>query len=251
MIDLQFFLVIFAEHLDDLLRGLGYTLLLTIMAAISGFTLSCFIALARFSRRRFRSVPAQIYIFCFRGTPLLVQLFLVYHGVAQYEFIRESFIWERFLMNAFWCSYIVLTLNTAAYMAQLLYGGLLSVPTGELEASRALGMSRFKRFYRISAPRALRITLPNYSNEVILLMKGSALASTITVTELTYVTRTLIGDTFKSIELYITAGILYVLISLIIARGFRLLERKLNPWQRLLHGKPIDKEKQFHRGIGV
>ncbi len=251
MIDIAFFGEIITEYSSDLICGAGYTLLLSGMAGISGFFLSAIIALARSSWRRFRSLPAQLYIFCFRSTPLLVQLFLVYHGLAQFEAIQDSFIWERFLKNAFWCSYVVLTLNTAAYMAQLLYGGLLSIPTGELEACRALGMSRFKRFYRIAAPRAFRIALPNYSNEVILLIKGSALASTITVTELTYVTRTLIGDTYKSIELYIVAGLLYVIISMVVAGAFQMLETKLMPWKRLRHGRKISKREQFYRGIGV
>ena len=124
------------------------------------------------------------YTFFFRGTPLLVQLFLFYYGLAQFEAVRESIFWP-YLREAYWCALLVFALNTGAYTTEILRGAIQAVPRGEVEAAQAIGMSRALMLRRITLPIAYRIALPAYSNEIILMLKGSALASTITLLDLT------------------------------------------------------------------
>lgn len=133
------------------------------------------IALMRLSKSRWLSVPAYGYVFFFRGTPLLLQLFLVYYGLSQFEFIRNSFLWS-FLRQAYWCAIITFAMHTAAYVAEIMRGAIQAVPKGHIEAARALGMSRILTFRRIVAPTAIRYGFPAYGNEVILMLKASALA---------------------------------------------------------------------------
>jgi len=167
------------------------------------------------------------HIYFFRGTPLLVQIYLVYYGSGQFEAIRASFLWP-YLSEAYWCAIIAFTLNTSAYTAEILRGALQSVPRGEVEAAEAVGMPPGLIWRRIRLPRAFRIALPAYSNEVILMLKGSALASTITLMDLTGVARTIIARTYTPMELFLAAGLLYVLLTFFILAGFRVLERRLN-----------------------
>ena len=166
------------------------------------------------------------YIFFLRGTPLLVQLFLVYYGLAQFEAVRQSAFWPV-LRDPYWCAVITLTLHTAAYIAEILRGAIQAIPPGEIEAARALGMSRGQALLRIILPRAARIGLPAYSNEVILMLKASALASTITLLELTGMARTIIARTYLPVEIFFAAGMFYLLIAFVLVRGFKLLERWL------------------------
>lgn len=172
-----------------------------------------------------RALP-YAYIFFFRGTPLLVQLFLVYYGLAQFDSVRESSLWP-YLRDPFWCATATMTLHTAAYIAEILRGAIQAIPPGEIEAARALGMSRPKTLFYIILPRATRIGLPAYSNEVILMLKASALASTVTLLELTGMARTIIARTYLPVEIFFAAGLFYLLMAYILVRGFKLLERWL------------------------
>ncbi|MFW5970279.1 MAG: ABC transporter permease, partial [Halofilum sp. (in: g-proteobacteria)] len=167
------------------------------------------------------------YIFFFRGTPLLIQIFLVYYGLSQFETIRDSFLWP-ILREAYWCAIIAFTLNTAAYTAEILRGAIQSVPAGEVEAAKAIGMGRWMRLRRVVLPRAFRIALPAYSNEVILMLKGSALASTVTLLDLTGVARTLIAKTYMPIELFLAAGLFYLAITAVVLQGFRFVEKRMH-----------------------
>jgi polar amino acid transport system permease protein len=166
------------------------------------------------------------YIFFFRGTPLLVQLFLVYYGLAQFDAIRNSSMWP-YLRDPFWCATATMTLHTAAYIAEILRGAIQAIPPGEIEAARALGMSKAKALIYIMLPRAARIGLPAYSNEVILMLKASALASTVTLLELTGMARTIIARTYLPVEIFFAAGMFYLLMAYVLVRGFKLLERWL------------------------
>ena len=172
-----------------------------------------------------RSLP-YAYIFFFRGTPLLIQLFLVYYGLGQFEAVRESVLWP-YLRSPFWCAVITMTLHTAAYIAEILRGAIQAIPPGEIEAARALGMSRFKTLVHIVMPRAARIGLPAYSNEVILMLKASSLASTVTLLELTGMTRTIIARTYQTVDMFLIAGMIYLVMSFVLIQGFKLLERWL------------------------
>ena len=182
--------------------------------------------IARASQNFYVRALPYAYIFFFRGTPLLVQLFLVYYGMAQFEVVRKSALWP-YLRDPYWCAIITMTLHTAAYIAEIIRGAIQAVPPGEVEAARALGMSRAQTMLHIILPRAMRIGLPAYSNEVILMLKASALASTITLVELTGAARTVIARTYLPVEFFFAAGVIYLIIAFVLVQGFKLLERWL------------------------
>ena len=214
------------KWLPKLAQGATLTLELMAIAVIAGLLLAIPLGIARSSRRWYVSALPYGYIFFFRGTPLLVQLFLVYYGLAQFDAVRNSFMWP-YLRDPFWCATATMTLHTAAYIAEILRGAIQAIPPGEIEAARALGMSKPKALFYIILPRAARIGLPAYSNEVILMLKASALASTVTLLELTGMARTIIARTYLPVEIFFAAGMFYLLMAYVLVRGFKLLERWL------------------------
>ncbi len=214
------------KWLPRLADGAVLTLELVGFAVLAGLILAIPMGIARASKHWYvRAVPYG-YIFFFRGTPLLVQLFLVYYGLAQFDAVRHGPLWP-YLRDPYWCAIITMTMHTAAYIAEILRGAIQSVPSGEIEAARALGMSRWQAMVYIILPRAARIGLPAYSNEVILMLKASALASTITLLELTGMSRTIIARTYQPVEIFFAAGVFYLLAAYVLVQGFRLLERRL------------------------
>src|SRR5690606_35390967 len=164
--------------------------------------------------------------FFFRGTPLLLQLFLVYYGLAQFEDVRQCPLWP-YLRDPYWCALIAMNMHTSAYSAEIIRGAIQSVPPGEIEAARALGLNRGQTIWHIVLPRAARIGLPAYSNEVILMLKASSLASTVTLLELTGMARTIIARTYMPVEIFFAAGLFYLVMAFVLVRAFRLLERWL------------------------
>ncbi|WP_231422724.1 ABC transporter permease [Pseudomonas sp. Leaf59] len=214
------------KWLPKLAQGATLTLELVAIAVIAGLLLAIPLGIARSSRLWYVRALPYSYIFFFRGTPLLVQLFLVYYGLAQFDSVRHSFMWP-YLRDPFWCATATMTLHTAAYIAEILRGAIQAIPPGEIEAARALGMSRPKTLFYIILSRASRIGLPAYSNEVILMLKASALASTVTLLELTGMARTIIARTYLPVEIFFAAGLFYLLMAYILVRGFKLLERWL------------------------
>lgn len=222
------------QYLPQLLQGALLSLQLVALSGIIGLLIAFPVALARVSdSAALRALP-YAYIFFFRGTPLLVQLFLVYYGLSQFDFVRESALWP-ILREPYWCAVITMSLHTGAYISEILRGAIQAVPAGEIEATRVLGLSRAQAYRRIILPRAVRIGLPAYGNEVILMLKGSALASTITLLELTGMARTIIARTYTPIEMFLAAGAIYLAISFLMTQGFRLLERH---WNRHLRPPP-------------
>lgn len=220
-----------AAELPLLLKGLWITLELAIGSSIIGIMLAVPVALARVSTSRFQSVPATIFMTFFRGTPLLVQIFLIYYGLPQFDFIRHSILWP-ILRDPMPCALAAFSLNMAAYVGEVIRGGILNVPNGEREAAMAVGMSYALMTRRIILPRAFRITLPTLSNEVVLQLKATALASTVTLLDLTGVSRRLAAKTYSTEALFM-AGAIYILLTALIALAFRLLEARLNAYQRL------------------
>ncbi|MCO6060114.1 ABC transporter permease [Pseudomonas sp. MOB-449] len=214
------------KWLPRIAEGAWLTLELVGIAVIAGLLLALPLGIARASRQWWLRALPYGYIFFFRGTPLLVQLFLVYYGLAQFESVRHGPLWP-YLRDPYWCAIITLTLHTAAYIAEILRGAIQAIPPGEIEAARALGMSRAKALLHIILPRAARIGLPAYSNEVILMLKASALASTITLLELTGMSRTIIARTYQPVEIFFAAGMFYLVAAYVLVQGFRLLERRL------------------------
>ncbi len=216
-----------ADTTMRLLGGLPLTLQLVALSILAGTALGYVLAIMRLSGWLPSSI-ASAYIFVFRGTPLLVQLFIIYYGLSQFEGLRHSFVWP-YLRQAYWCAVLALALNTAAYSSEIIRGGLLSVSAGEVEAGRAIGMTRFTLYRRIVLPLAIRQLLPAYSNEVILMVKSTSLASTITMMEITGISAKIISSTFRPVEVFICAGAIYLMLNFLIARGFDLLERQLSP----------------------
>ncbi|MCG4453130.1 MULTISPECIES: ABC transporter permease [unclassified Pseudomonas] len=214
------------KWLPKIAEGAMLTLELVAIAVIAGLILAIPLGIARASRYWWLRALPYAYIFFFRGTPLLVQLFLVYYGLAQFEAVREGPLWPV-LRDAYWCAVVTLTLHTAAYIAEILRGSIQAIPPGEIEAARALGMSNLRTLVHIILPRAARIGLPAYSNEVILMLKASALASTITLLELTGMSRTIIARTYQPVEIFFAAGVFYLVAAYVLVQGFRLLERRL------------------------
>lgn len=217
---------LFIKWLPKLIQGATLTLELTALSVIAGLIVAIPLGIARSSKLWYvRSLPYG-YIFFFRGTPLLIQLFLVYYGLGQFEAVRESALWP-YLRDPFWCAVLTMTLHTAAYIAEILRGAIQAIPPGEIEAARALGMSRGKTLLHIVLPRAARIGLPAYSNEVILMLKASSLASTVTLLELTGMTRTIIARNYQTVDMFLIAGVIYLVMSFVLIQGFKLLERWL------------------------
>ena len=219
------------ESFPKLFSGLNITIQLVTISLFLGFCLAVGLALLRLSNNTFLSFFAKTYIFYFRGTPLLVQIFLIYYGIAQFEIIRESFVWS-FFKEAYWCGILALTLNTCAYSSEIIRGGIQSVPFGQIESAKSVGMSGFLLYRRIILPIAFRQALPAYGNEMILMVKATSLVSTITLMEVTGIARQIIAKTFSPVEVFIVAGLIYLTINFIITRLVNFCEIKLTPYLR-------------------
>ncbi|MBT3203335.1 MAG: ABC transporter permease [Gammaproteobacteria bacterium] len=214
------------QYGDRFWDGTLITLKLVFLSSVLGLMIALPLALARSSNKRRFWIPAYSYIYFFRGTPLLIQLFILYYGLGQFPVITDSFLWPV-LGDAEWCGLIGLTLNTAAYTAEILRGGIRAIPRGEVEAAKAFGMSWAMLQRRIILPRALRIAWPAYGNEVVLLLKGSALVSTITVWDLMGETRSVFSRTY-ALEIFLYAAIIYFLLTFILTRIFNQIEKRIN-----------------------
>jgi octopine/nopaline transport system permease protein len=220
-----------ADTMAKLLAALPLTLSLFILSVGFGAVLATGLAWMRVSGNRALDLIARAYIFVFRGSPLLIQLFLVYYGLGQFQLVRESLFWPV-LRDPFACAVIALALCTAGYSAEIFRGGFLAVPGGEIEAARACGMSGMLLFRRIIGPVALRMALPAYSTEVVLMMKSTALASLVTVWEITGIAQRIIAHTYRNMEVYLCAAVIYLALNIIIVRVMLMLERKLSPQLR-------------------
>lgn len=225
------------KYYPKLLDGALLTLELVLISGFIGVALAVPTALARVSPNRLISTLPFCFIYFFRGTPLLIQIFLIYYGASQFESIRESSLWP-ILKEPYWCAIIAFSLNTAAYSAELFRGAIQAIPRGELEAADAFGMSWFKKTRRIVLPRAFGIALPGYGNEVVLMLKSSALASTITLLDLTGMARTIQARTYTPVELFTAAGVIYLVMAALVIGLFRMMESYFNRYQ--YYKPPID-----------
>ena len=175
---------ILADEWPTYLEGLINTSWLVAVSLVLGLCIALPMALARNSSNPLLRLPAWAYIYFFRGTPLLVQLFIIYYGAGQWQALRESWLWQ-WLQEAWFCALLAFALNTAAYTAEIIRGALNTIPKGEKEAALAFGMTQWQTFKNILLPSAARRALPAYSNEVIFMLHGSAVAGIITVVDLT------------------------------------------------------------------
>ena len=219
------------EVLPLLLEGMLLTAQLTAASVAIGLLIAVPLALLRTSPSSVLSYTILLYTFVFRGTPLLVQLFLIYYGAGQLEWIRSSAAWS-ILREPYWCALIAFSLNNGAYTTEILRGGIRAVPSGEIEAAKALGMSYALRIRRIVLPAGFRLALPAYANEVVLMLKASSLASTITLMELTGTARKIVAQTFSPYEVFIAAALIYLGFTFLIVHVFGRLERHMAKHQQ-------------------
>jgi len=213
------------NNLPLYLEGLWITLQLVVVSLVCGLFIA--IPLGMFSAHRnywIQFLP-RLFIYCFRGTPLLVQMFLIYHGLGQFEAVRESLAWI-ILKEAYWCALIAFSLNTAAYTAEIIRGTIRQTPAGEIEVARSMGMSPLTQQRRIVLPSTFRRALPAYGNEVIFMLHGSALAGIITIVDLFGAAKIVNSRYFVPFESFITAGFFYLCVTFLIVGLFRLAENR-------------------------
>lgn len=227
---------VIVENYHFFLIGIGNTLSLVALSLLIGGAISLPLAVLRAERHPVFSPLIWVYTYFFRGTPLLIQTFLIYYGMGQFEVIRESFLWP-ILSQAWWCALIAFSLNSAAYTTEIFRGAIESVPHGEVEAAKAAGMSRFTMMRRVILPSALRRALPAYSNEVIFMLHGSVVASTVTVIDILGAGRVVNAQYYIYLEGFLTAAILYMILVYLISRGFKIWEHY---WHAHLRPRPQD-----------
>jgi len=212
------------RHWDLFAWGVWTTLHLTVIALAVGFVIAVPAALS-ITRRGPLSPLVRGYVYVFRGTPLLVQTYLIYYGLAQFDLVRSSFAWPL-LREAWWCAVIAFSLNSGAYSAEILRGAIATTPKGELEGARALGLSERQVTWLVLLPSALRRALPQYGNEVVFMLHGTVVASVITIQDILGVGRTVNAKYYISYEGLLTAAALYMIITYITVRLFRLVEER-------------------------
>lgn len=216
----------------QLLAGAPLTLELTAIAFAIGVVLAMLLALMRLSRFAVIRGAADAYVFVIRGTPLLVQIFLIYYGLGQFRATLQSLGLWYFFREAYWCGILALSLNSAAYGSEVVRGALASVSLREIEAAKSCGMSGMLLYRRIILPLALRQAVPAYGNELILMVKATSLVSIITMMEITGIAARLIADTYRPVEVFIAAGAIYLLINFVLTRLVALLDWWLTPHLR-------------------
>ena len=212
------------DNYETFLIGIWNTITLVALALLLGGLLAVPLAVFRAERHPIFSPLIWCYTYLFRGTPLLIQTFLIYYGLGQFEVIRDSFAWPV-LREAYWCALIAFSLNSAAYQVEIFRGAIEATPFGEVEAAKASGMSRLTMMRRIILPSAFRRALPAYSNEVIFMLHGSVIASTVTVVDILGAGRTVNAKYYIYLEGFLAAAILYLALVFLISRGFKLWEK--------------------------
>ena len=213
------------NSIPKLLNATLITLKLLSASLFFGLFIGLFFALLRVSKNKFLSTFSYGFSYVFRGTPLLVQIFIIYFGLGQIEYLRTTMLWV-ILKEPYWCAIIAFTLNTGAYTSEILRSAFQTIKPGIIEAGKSLGISNKIIFYKIQIPIAIRQSLPAYGNEIILMMKGTSLASTVTLMDLTGVAKYIISTTFKPIEVFIVAGGIYLFMTFIIHNFIKYLEKK-------------------------
>ena len=211
--------------LPKLLSATLVTLKLLSLSLFFGLFIGLLFAILRLNKNPIINKFAYGYSYVFRGTPLLVQIFIIYFGLGQVEYLRSSILWTV-LKEPYWCAIIAFALNTGAYTSEILRSAFQTIKPGFIEAGRSLGISNRIIFYKIQIPIAIKQSLPAYGNEIILMLKGTSLASTVTLMDLTGVAKYIISTTFKPIEVFIVAGSIYLFMTFLIHNLIKYLEKK-------------------------
>lgn len=219
------------DNLPLYFQGLQVTIALVFSSLVLGLCLAIPIALLAASKRKWISALPKAYIYFFRGTPLLVQMFMIYHGMGQFEVVRESFLWVIF-REAWACALVAFALNTAGYTGEILRGTIEQTPYGEVEAAKSVGMSEAQIYRRIILPSTFRRALPAYGNEVIFMLHGSSLAGLITIVDLFGAAKIVNAKNFVPFESFIAAGLFYLAITFMIVWGFKKAEHHWHAYLR-------------------
>ena len=215
-----------------LLGGLFETVQLMACALIAGFVIALPMAVLWVEAPKSVQLLINFYSTFFRGTPLLVQIFLIYYGFGQLELIRESWLWPLF-REPFFCATLALSLNTSAYTCNIIRGAIQAIPYSEIEAGLAFGMNRLQLYRYVLIPQALRLFLPAYGNEVIIILKATSQASTITIMDLTGVASDIVANTYRPFEIFTAAAFIYISVTFVLTRIFKFLEVRLNKHQAI------------------
>ncbi|MGD8242741.1 MAG: ABC transporter permease [Desulfobacterales bacterium] len=216
-------LSIIFENIGIYLEGLKTTIWLVSLSLLLGLLLAVPLAVLRTAKPLAIQAPIRAYVYFFRGTPLLVQMFIVYYGFGQFDVIKTSFLWALF-KEAWFCALFTFTLNTGAYTTEILRGAIEATPHGEIEAAKAAGMSRLLMLRRILLPSAFRRALPQYSNEIIFMLHGSSLASVITLVDITGAARIINSRFYSPYEAFLTAAVFYMALTFMIVFLVKRLE---------------------------
>jgi len=210
-----------------LLGATAVTLKLLSVSLIVGLFIGLLFAILRMNQNFIINRFAYGYSYVFRGTPLLVQIFIIYFGLGQIEYLRTTFLWT-ILKEPYWCAIIAFALNTGAYTSEILRSAFQTIKPGLIEAGKSLGISKNIIFYKIQIPIAIKQSLPAYGNEIILMLKGTSLASTVTLMDLTGVAKYIISTTFKPIEVFVVAGGIYLFMTFCVHNLIKFLEKKFS-----------------------
>ena len=214
------------NSLPKLLSATLTTLKLLSLSLIFGLIIGLIFAIMRLSKNKFISNFSYGFSYIFRGTPLLVQIFIIYFGLGQIEYLRSTILWT-ILKEPYWCAIIAFSLNTGAYTSEILRSAFQTIKPGLIEAGKSLGISSKIIFYKIQIPIAIKQSLPAYGNEIILMLKGTSLASTVTLMDLTGVAKYIISTTFKPVEVFIVAGGIYLFLTFLIHNLIKFSEKKM------------------------
>ena len=214
------------NSLPKLLSATLTTLKLLSLSLIFGLTIGLIFAIMRLSKNKLITNFSYGFSYIFRGTPLLVQIFIIYFGLGQIEYLRSTILWT-ILKEPYWCAIIAFSLNTGAYTSEILRSAFQTIKPGLIEAGKSLGISRKVIFYKIQIPIAIKQSLPAYGNEIILMLKGTSLASTVTLMDLTGVAKYIISTTFKPVEVFIVAGSIYLFLTFLIHNFIKFAEKKM------------------------
>jgi len=214
------------NSLPKLLSATLTTLKLLSLSLIFGLIIGLIFAIMRLSKNKFVSNFSYGFSYVFRGTPLLVQIFIIYFGLGQIEYLRSTILWT-ILKEPYWCAIIAFSLNTGAYTSEILRSAFQTIKPGLVEAGKSLGISSKIIFYKIQIPIAIKQSLPAYGNEIILMLKGTSLASTVTLMDLTGVAKYIISTTFKPVEVFIVAGSIYLFLTFLIHNFIKFAEKRM------------------------
>ena len=210
-----------------LLNATVVTLKLLSASLFFGLFIGLLFAILRMNKNPIINKFSYGYSYVFRGTPLLVQIFIIYFGLGQIEYLRSTALWVV-LKEPYWCAIIAFALNTGAYTSEILRSAFQTIKPGFIEAGKSLGISNKVIFYKIQIPIAIKQSLPAYGNEIILMLKGTSLASTVTLMDLTGVAKYIISTTFRPIEVFIVAGSIYLFMTFLVHNFIKFLERRYN-----------------------